>query len=64
MPMLGDMPVSQVVKDEPWFDLFGIVQFGGGSKIVTGEGFFIPKYVEDSIIAIIFFLFGTSAAKR
>lgn len=57
------MKVSQIVKVEPIID-FLFIKIGGGEKVVQAEGFVIPKYVEDSIVSIIFFLFGSSAAKR
>lgn len=56
--------VSQIVTVEPIVNLFGLLKFGGGEKVVEASGFVIPKYVEESILSIIFFLFGSSAAKR
>ena len=55
--------VSQIVNKEPIFRFLGL-SIGGGEKVVQAEGFVIPQYVEDSILSIIFFLFGSSAAKR
>ena len=56
--------VSQIVDKEPLLDLFGLIKIGGGQKVVEASGFVIPQYVEDSIISVIFFLFGSGAAKR
>lgn len=55
--------VSQIVEVDPIID-FLFLKIGGGEKVVEAEGFVIPKYVEESIISVIFFLFGSSAAKR
>ena len=55
--------VSQIVTVEPIID-FLFLKIGGGEKVVQADGFVIPKYVEESIISVIFFLFGSSAAKR
>jgi hypothetical protein len=55
--------VSQIVNKEPIFKFLGL-SIGGGEKVVEASGFVIPQYVEDSIRPIIFFLFGSSAAKR
>jgi hypothetical protein len=55
--------VSQIVNKDPIFKFLGI-SIGGGEKVVEASGFVIPQYVEDSIRPIIFFLFGSSAAKR
>tara|TARA_R110000796_G_scaffold44957_2_gene109194 strand:- start:1533 stop:1940 length:408 start_codon:yes stop_codon:yes gene_type:complete len=55
--------VAQIVNVEPIID-FLFLKIGGGEKVVYAEGFVIPQYVEDSIRPIIFFLFGSSAAKR
>jgi hypothetical protein len=57
------LKVSQIVSVDPVFKFLGL-SIGGGEKVVEAEGFVIPRYVEDSIISIIFFLFGSSAAKR
>lgn len=56
--------VSQIVDREPIINLLNLIKIGGGQKVVEASGFVIPKYVEDSILSIIFFLFGSSAAKR
>ena len=55
--------VSQIVKKDPIFKFLGL-SIGGGEKVVQATGFVIPQYVENSILSIIFFLFGSSAAKR
>jgi hypothetical protein len=55
--------VSQIVKVDPIFRFLGL-SIGGGEKVVQASGFVIPQYVEESILSIIFFLFGSSAAKR
>ena len=55
--------VSQIVKVDPVFRFLGL-SIGGGEKVVHASGFVIPQYVEESILSIIFFLFGSSAAKR
>ena len=55
--------VSQIVKVDPIFRFLGL-SIGGGEKVVQATGFVIPQYVEESILSIIFFLFGSSAAKR
>ena len=55
--------VSQIVKVDPIFKFLGL-SIGGGEKVVQATGFVIPQYVENSILSIIFFLFGSSAAKR
>ena len=55
--------VSQIIEVEPIID-FLFIKIGGGEKVVEAEGFVIPRYVEESIISVIFFLFGSSAAKR
>ena len=59
----ADIKVSQIVNKAPIFKFLGI-SIGGGEKVVEASGFVIPQYVEDSIRPIIFFLFGSSAAKR
>jgi len=56
--------VSQVIEVKPIVDFLGLIKIGGGQKIIEADGFVIPLYVENSIISIIFFLFGSSAAKR
>jgi len=61
---MADIKVSQIVEQKPFFDLLGLIKLGGGQKIIEAEGFVIPEYVENSIVTIIFFLFGSSAAKR
>ena len=58
------MKVSQIIDRKPFIDLLGLIKIGGGQKIVEATGFVIPSYVEDSIVSVIFFLFGSSAAKR
>ena len=60
----SDIPVTQIIEKEPFLDLLGLIKIGGGQGIVKAEGFVIPEYVENSIISIIFFLFGSTAAKR
>ena len=55
--------VSQIIEVDPIID-FLFIKIGGGEKVVEADGFVIPKYVEESIISVIFFLFGSSAAKR
>ena len=59
----ADIKVSQIVNKAPIYKFLGI-SIGGGEKVVEASGFVIPQYVEDSIRPIIFFLFGSSAAKR
>ena len=59
-----NLPVSQIIETKPIFKLLGFLQIGGGPKVVEAQGFVIPEYVDESIISIIFFLFGSSAAKR
>jgi hypothetical protein len=59
----ADIQVSQIVLRDPIFKFLGL-SIGGGEKVVEASGFVIPAYVENSIISIIFFLFGNSAAKR
>ncbi len=59
----AQIKVSQIVTVEPIID-FLFLKIGGGEKVVQADGFVIPKYVEESIISVIFFLFGSSAAKR
>jgi len=59
----SDIQVSQIVEVEPIID-FLFLKIGGGEKVVEASGLVLPRYVEDSIIPIIFFLFGASAAKR
>ena len=59
----ADIQVSQIVNKAPIFKFLGL-SIGGGEKVVEATGFVIPQYVEDSIRPIIFFLFGSSAAKR
>ena len=59
----ADIQVSQIVNKDPIFKFLGL-SIGGGEKVVEATGFVIPHYVEDSILSIIFFLFGSSAAKR
>ena len=58
------IPVSQIIETQPLLDLLGIIKIGGGPKVIEATGFVIPEYVDESIISIIFFLFGSSAAKR
>jgi len=58
-----DKKVSQIIEVQPIID-FLFIKIGGGQKVVEATGFVIPQYVEESIISIIFFLFGSSAAKR
>ena len=59
----AEIQVSQIIDKEPIFKFLGL-SIGGGEKVVKATGFVIPQYVEDSIRPIIFFLFGSSAAKR
>lgn len=59
-----NIPVSQVVYKEPILNLLGMLKLGGGEKIITGEGLFLPEYVGQSVQIIIAFYFGASAAKR
>lgn len=59
-----DLGVSQIVNTEPFFNFFNMVKLGGGPKVVSADGLVFPDYVHQSVVAIIFFLFGSSAAKR
>jgi hypothetical protein len=59
----SEIQVSQIVDKSPIFKFLGL-SIGGGEKVVEATGLVIPQYVEDSIRPIIFFLFGSSAAKR
>lgn len=56
--------VSQIIQTEPFLNIFNMIKLGGGPKVVSAEGFVLPDYVQQSVISIIFFLFGSSAAKR
>lgn len=58
------IPVSQIVEQKPLLDLLGLIKLGGGQRVIEAEGFVIPEYVENSIVTIVYFLFGHSAAKR
>ena len=59
-----NIKVSQIIETKPIVDLFGLIKLGGGQKVVEANGFVIPQYVENSVVSIIFFLFGSSVAKR
>jgi len=61
---MAGIQVSQIIDRKPIIDLLGLIKIGGGQKVVEATGFVIPTYVENSIISIVFFLFGSSAAKR
>lgn len=56
--------VSQIIQKEPFLNLFNVIRLGGGPQVVSAEGFVLPDYVQQSVISIIFFLFGSSSAKR
>ena len=59
-----NIPVSQIIDRKPLLDLLGLIKIGGGQKVIEAEGLVIPEYVENSIVSIVFFLFGSSAARR
>jgi hypothetical protein len=58
-----DIPVTQFMDKEPWFDFLGF-RFGGGTVAISATGFVIPDYMRFSVISIIHFLFGMAATKR
>jgi len=58
-----EIPVTQFVDREPWFDFLGI-KLGGGMKSISATGFVIPDYMRFSVISIVHYLFGMAAAKR
>ena len=59
----SDVPtVLETTKTSKKF-LFGILEFGGGTKFTEVNGFVIPAFVKQSVLAIIGFLFGSSVGK-
>ena len=56
-----DIPVS-IVKESGGFELFGF-RFGGGIKVIEAHGLVIEDWFRLSVISIVHFLFGQSAAK-
>ena len=58
-----DIPVTQFMDKEPWFNFLGF-KFGGGPTAISATGFVIPDYMRFSVISIIHFLFGMAATKR
>lgn len=59
-----EVPVSQIVHKEPWFNLLNMIKLGGGEKVIQAAGLVLPEYVGQSVQIIIAFYFGASAAKR
>ena len=56
-----DIPVS-IVKETGGFEIFGF-RFGGGLKVIEAQGVVIEDWFRLSVISIVHFLFGQSAAK-
>ena len=56
-----DIPVS-IVKESGGFEIFGF-RFGGGLKVIEAQGLVIEDWFRLSVISIVHFLFGQSAAK-
>ena len=41
----------------------GLIEYGGGTKVITVNGLALPPYFQVSVMSVISFLFGTGAAK-
>jgi hypothetical protein len=57
------IPVTHFYETEVKSHLFGLLSTGGKVKTHTAEGLALVPYVSHSVSAIIFFLFGSGAAK-
>ena len=58
-----NVPVS-IVQDAPQKSiLWGLVKWGKATEVVVANGFVIADWFKYSVISIVFFLFGTGAAK-
>jgi hypothetical protein len=60
---IPSVPVS-IVQDAPQKSLlWGLVKWGKQTEVIIANGFVIADWFKYSVISIVFFLFGTGAAK-
>jgi multidrug efflux pump subunit AcrB len=57
-----DIPVS-IIEETDSKSLFGLIEYGGGTRVTTVNGLALPPYWQVSVMSVISFLFGTGAAK-
>jgi|TARA_R100001086_G_C11706491_1_gene222891 hypothetical protein len=57
-----DIPVSLIEENESK-SFLGLIEYGGGTKVITVNGLALPPYFQVSVMSVISFLFGTGAAK-
>lgn len=54
---------SLITQREPWLNLFGILRFGGGEKVLPASGFVMPIYFGQTVQVIAGFIFGIMAVR-
>ena len=57
-----EIPVS-IIEETDSKSLFGLIEYGGGTRVTTVNGLALPPYWQVSVMSVISFLFGTGAAK-